>query len=112
LKPRAATSSLDGRVCRVYDFVFKDSWPMGPGKPRPVTEEGFVFVDVESGMPLRVESRLIEGPDMIESFEYRMSGSPGKDGSWRLLELTMEFTGNLIITRGGGFRMRFEYGES
>jgi hypothetical protein len=102
---------VDGYECRIYDFVFKDEWAMGAGKPKPVTEEGTVFIDVENGMPLRLESRLTEGPDLIVSYEYRMNAASGSDGSWRLEELSMDFVGRMLITRAGGFRMRFDYGE-
>ncbi|MDF1566804.1 MAG: hypothetical protein RQ801_12105 [Spirochaetaceae bacterium] len=111
LIPRATTAVVDGYECRIYDFVFKDEWPMGAGKPKPVTEEGTVFIDVENGMPLRLVSRLTEGPDLIVSYEYRMSAASGSDGSWRLKELSMDFVGRMLITRAGGFRMRFNYGE-
>jgi hypothetical protein len=111
LTPRTTTAVVDGYECRIYDFVLKDEWPMGAGKPKPVTEEGTVFIDVENGMPLRLESRLTEGPDLIVSYEYRMNAASGSDGSWRLEELSMDFVGRMLITRAGGFRMRFDYGE-
>ena len=59
---RVLTAIVNGRECRIYDFRLEDDWSMGPGKPKPVVEEGMVFIDLESGMPLRISSSMVEEP--------------------------------------------------
>lgn len=111
LTPRISTAVVDGYECRIYDFIFNDEWPIGVGKPKPVTEEGMVYIDVVTGMPIRLESRLTEGPDLIVSYNYLMNAASGSDGSWRLESLSMDFVGRMLITRSGGFRMQFAYDD-
>lgn len=111
LSPRSVTAVIDGRECLIYDFRFADEWPMGPGKPRPVIEEGVLFVDLETAMPMRLTSSVTEGPNAIKSFGYTMKSGPGPTGLWRVDDVNMEFVGQMIIYMAGGFSMRFDYGD-
>lgn len=109
--PRDITAIVGGRDCRIYDFRFEDEWPMGPGKPKPVVEEGVLLVDLESGMPLRLTSSIAEGPNAIKSFNYVMDAGPGPTGLWRVADVEMEFIGQMIVYIAGGFTMSFKYGS-
>jgi hypothetical protein len=109
LTPREDSAVVAGRECRVYDFRFEDEWPMGPGKPKPVTEEGSVYLDSKTGLPLLLESRLVDGPSAVRSFTYRMDARAGTGGAMRLDVLEMEFEGRMVVHFAGGFSMVFEY---
>ncbi len=109
LSARAATAIVNGRECRIYDFHLEDERPMGPGKPKYVVEEGMVFIDIESGMPLRLTSSMVEGPDSLKRFDFSMSGGPGSGGLWRVKEIKTAFIARMIIYKAGEFRMRFIY---
>ena len=111
LEPRDITAVVDGRECRIYDFRFEDEWPMGPGKPKPVVEEGMIFIDLEYGMPLRLTSSVSEGPSAIKSFSYTMEAGPGPAGLWRIADVEMEYAGRIIVYIAGGFTLRFDYGD-
>ena len=111
LEPRDVTAVIDGRECRIYDFRFENEWPMGPGKPKPVVEEGMIFIDLEYGMPLRLTSTVSEGPSILKSFSYRMDAGPGPVGLWRIADVEMEFVGQKIVYMAGGFTMSFDYGD-
>ena len=109
LTAREDTAVIDGRECRIYDFRLEDEWPMGPGKPKPVVEEGMIFIELVSGMPLRLTSSMVEGPDIVEKFEFSLTGGPGSGGLWRVSEIKMDFAARMIIYRAGGFTMKFNY---
>ena len=109
LSPRDTTAIVHGRECRIYDFRFEDAWEMGPGRPKAVVEEGVIFVDLEDGLPLRISSRLVDGPGMIRSMDYAMDARPGPDGSWRVERMGMDFVGQMIVRRAGGFELEFRY---
>jgi hypothetical protein len=111
LDPRDISAIINGRECRIYDFRFEDEWPMGPGKPKPVVEVGVLFVDQESGMPLRLTSSIAEGPNAVKYFGYTMEAGPGPSGLWRVDEVKMEFVGQMIVYMAGGFTMNFDYGD-
>ncbi len=109
LSPRELTAIVNGRECRIYDFHLEDDWSMGPGKPKPVVEEGMVFIDLESGMPLKLSSSMVEGPDAVKNFQFNLSGGPGSKGLWRVFQIKMDFVAQMIIYKAGGFSMDFEY---
>lgn len=109
LSHRELTAVVNGRECRIYDFRLEDEWPMGPGKPKPVVEEGMVLIDLESGMPLRISSSMVEGPDAVKSFQFSLYGGPGPEGLWRVFRIKMDFIAQMIIYRAGVFTMDFEY---
>jgi len=109
LSPRAATAIVNGQECRIYDFRLEDERSMGPGKPKIIVEEGMVFIDIESGMPLRLTSSMVEGPDFLKRFDFSMSGGPGSGGLWRVEEIQTDFIARMIIYKAGAFRMRFIY---
>ena len=111
ISPRAVTAVIDGSECLIYDFRFADEWPMGPGKPKPVVEEGVLFVDLETAMPIRLTSSIIEGPNAIKSFGYSMESGPGPSGLWRVDDVSMDFVGQMIVYMAGGFSMNFDYGD-
>ncbi len=111
LMPREVTAIIDGRECRIYDFRLEDEWSMGPGKPKPIVEEGTVFIEIESGMPLRLTSSMVEGPDAVKSFRFSMNGDSGPAGLWRVNQIKMDFIAQMIIYKAGGFTMTFVYGD-
>lgn len=111
ITPREATAIIGGRECRIYDYRFEDEWKMGGGDPKPVVEEGTLFLDVENGMPLRINSSLTENPGIIKSFTYLLEAVSGPDGIWRPMVMETEFSGKMIIRKAGGFRMEFFYSD-
>jgi hypothetical protein len=84
---------------------------MGPGKPKHIVEEGRVFIDRESGMPLRLSSSVIDGPDFLKKLDFRLTGGPGPGGTWRADETKMDFVGRMIIYKAGGFTVKFLYDD-
>ncbi|MCK5737198.1 MAG: hypothetical protein KAH21_11995 [Spirochaetaceae bacterium] len=111
LIPRGITAIINGRECRIYDFRLEDEWPMGPGKPKSVVEEGMVFIEIESGLPLKLTSTMVDGPDAVKSFNFSMSGGAGPTGLWRVNQIRMDFAARMIIYKAGGFTMTFNYRE-
>ena len=109
LHPRSLTGVIEGRTCRIYDYRFEDEWEMGSGDPKPVVEEGVMFLDLESGMPLRIISSLTETPQFISSMTYHLEAAPGPEGTWMPNVMEMEFAGRMIIHKAGGIRMEFVY---
>ena len=102
---------VHGRTCLAYDFRLEAERRMGPGGPKRVVEEGSVFLEKESGMPLRIQSRLVEGPRSITTMTYTMNAFSGPDGSWRPDYVDMEFAGRMVVYMAGDFRMSFIYSD-
>ena len=86
LIPAGYEAVIDGQNCVVYFFRLENERAMGPGSPKQVTEEGHLYLERDSGMPLKIESRLVDGPNSLKTMTYSMHAVPGPDGSWRTLE--------------------------
>ena len=111
LEPAGYEVVVHGRSCAAYSFRLEDERRMGPGSPKRVVEEGSVFLDVETGMPLRIQSRMVEGPKSITAMTYTMNAFSGPDGTWRPDYVNMEFAGRMVVYMAGDFRMSFIYSD-
>ena len=112
LSRRAAAAVIRGRECAVFDFTLQEEWPMPGGSRRTVEVAGAVFVDTESGMPLRVRNHLTDGPDIIEHYSFAMEAAEGPDGRWRVGTAEIEFAGRMIIFIAGRIVMEFHYDQA
>lgn len=111
LTPTGTEEEIQGTLCVVYDFRMEDERKMGPGKPKEMVEEGRVYLEKETGMPLRVESHLVEGPNAIREMSFVMEAFADPDGNWRPDRIDMEFNGHMFVYIAGGFSMSFIYND-
>ena len=110
LTPRYAVETVAGRDCRAYDYTIDVEWPMGPNRTMDVTEAGVVWLDLETGAPLRLESGAVDAPAAVKEYAYHFEATVDDDGTWRPLKLRVDFAGSfLFVYMAGGFSLTYVY---
>lgn len=110
LKPRDAVEIVAGRDCRAYDYTIDVEWPMGPNRTMDVTEAGVVWLDMETGAPLRLESGAVDAPAAVKEYSYHFEATVDEAGTWRPLKLRVDFAGSfLFVYMAGGFSLTYVY---
>lgn len=84
-KPTETTRTIEGRTCRVHDFEWRRA------SPDREKISGWACLDVESGLPLSVESTLRRPPKGLRRLSYTAYYGPVLENAWAVRRMEIDF---------------------